>query len=149
RDIDLVFINAAAVMRDEVRNPDADRYRARFRELNRKMPEDLTDKEKEELKVVREQFLQSGRRFREFELNRALRQAMRQESEMLFEHIVRQDRCLAELVDCDYAFLNERLAKQYGIDGVKGEEMRKVTLPPDSPRGGVLTQGTVLAVTSN
>jgi len=151
RDIDLVLINAVSFMRDELRNPspEVDRNRARSRELNRKPPEELTDKEKEELKKLRETFLQNTRRSREFELNRALRQAMRQESEMLFEYIVREDRSLAELVDCDYAFLNERLAKQYGIDGVKGEEMRKVALAPNSPRGGVLTQGTVLAVTSN
>ena len=74
---------------------------------------------------------------------------MRRETEMLFEHVVRKDRSLLELLDSDYTFLNERLAKYYGIPGVKGEEMRQVTLPPDSPRGGVLTQGTVLTVTSN
>ena len=68
---------------------------------------------------------------------------------MLFEHIVREDRSLVELLDSDYTFLNERLAKHYGIDGVKGDEMRRVALPPGGPRGGVLTQGTVLAVTSN
>ena len=74
---------------------------------------------------------------------------MRRETEMLFEHIVREDRSLLELLDSDYTFLNERLAKHYGIEGVEGDEMRRVTCPPDSPRGGVLTQGTVLAVTSN
>ncbi len=74
---------------------------------------------------------------------------MRRETEMLFEHIVRGDRSLLELLDSDYTFLNERLAKHYGIEGVQGDEMRRVELPPGSPRGGVLTQGTVLAVTSN
>src|SRR6202011_477681 len=54
-----------------------------------------------------------------------------------------------DLLDSNYTFLNERLAKYYGIEDVKGAEMRLVTLPPDSPRGGILTQGTVLAVTSN
>jgi hypothetical protein len=78
-----------------------------------------------------------------------LRQAMRRETEMLFDRIVRQDRSLRELLAGDYTFLNERLAKHYGIDGVEGDEMRLVALPPKSPRGGVLTQGTVLAVTSN
>jgi Protein of unknown function (DUF1588)/Protein of unknown function (DUF1585) len=53
------------------------------------------------------------------------------------------------LLDSNYTFLNERLAKQYGIEGVRGDEMRRVDLPEGSPRGGVLTQGTVLAVTSN
>src|SRR4029079_6616214 len=83
------------------------------------------------------------------ELNDALRQAMRRETELLFDRIVRQDRSLRELLVGDYTFLNERLAKHYGIDGVEGDEMRLVALPPKSPRGGVLTQGTVLAVTSN
>ena len=68
---------------------------------------------------------------------------------MLVDHIVRQDRSLRELLVSNYTFLNERLAKHYGIDGVVGNEMRLVALPPNSPRGGVLTQGTVLAVTSN
>ena len=56
---------------------------------------------------------------------------------------------LLELLDSDYTFLNERLAKHYGIEGVQGDQMRRVTLPAGSPRGGILTQGTVLAVTSN
>jgi hypothetical protein len=150
RDIDTVLINAAAVIsRDQVPDPEADKRRARFRELNRKPPESLTEKEKEELKEVREKFFGSFRRFREFDLTSELRQAMRRETEMLFEHIVRKDRSLLELLDSDYTFLNERLAKHYAIDGVKGPEMRLVALPPGSPRGGVLTQGTVLAVTSN
>ena len=74
---------------------------------------------------------------------------MRRETEMLFEHIVREDRSLLELLDSDYTFLNERLAKHYGIEGVRATQMRQVALPAGSPRGGVLTQGTVLAVTSN
>ena len=151
RDIETVLINAPAVIaRDEPPDPEADKRRARFRELNRKPPENLTEAEKKELKDgPRDVLRRSFRRFREFELTGELRQAMRRETEMLFEHIVRDDRSLLELLDSDYTFLNERLAKHYGIDGVKGDEMRRVTLPPDSPRGGVLTQGTVLAVTSN
>ena len=74
---------------------------------------------------------------------------MRRETEMLFGHIVRNGRNVLELIDSDYTFLNERLAKYYGIADVKGEEMRRVALPAGGPRGGVLTQGTVLAVTSN
>jgi hypothetical protein len=80
-----------------------------------------------------------------------LRRAMRQETEKVFEHVVREDRNLLELLDSDYTFLNERLARHYGLTNlnVVGDEMRLVKLPPDSPRGGILTQGTVLAVTSN
>ena len=82
-------------------------------------------------------------------LSSKLRQAMQEETEMLFEYLLKEDRPLTELIDTRYTFLNEELAKHYGIEGVTGRAMRKVTLPPDSPRGGVLTMGSVLAVTSN
>ncbi len=78
-----------------------------------------------------------------------LAEAMRQETESCFDYVVREDRSLLELIDSDYTFLNERLAKHYGVDGVSGGEMRRVELAEDSPRGGVLTQGTLLVVTSN
>lgn len=111
--------------------------------------EKLSDLEKKELEEIRGSFAGSFRRFREFELNGELRRSMRRETEMLFGHIVRNGRNVLELIDSDYTFLNERLAKYYGISDVKGEEMRRVALPAGGPRGGVLTQGTVLAVTSN
>lgn len=81
-----------------------------------------------------------------------LRNAMRRETEMVFEHIVREDRSVLELIDSDYAFLNQRLAEHYGLEGIdpiEGDELRRVALPPESVRGGILTQGTILAVTSN
>jgi hypothetical protein len=78
-----------------------------------------------------------------------LRAVMREESEMYFEYVLREDRSLLELIDSNYTFLNEALAKHYAVDGVQGDEMRRVDLPPDSPRGGILTQGTILLVTSN
>jgi mono/diheme cytochrome c family protein len=150
RDIETVIVNAPAVMsRDQKPDPVAERQRARFRELIRKAPEELSEAEKKELQQSRNSFIGSLRRYREFDLTGDLRRAMRNETEMLFEHIVRENRTLLELLDCDYTFLNERLAKYYGIEGVQGDQMRRVTLPAGSPRGGVLTQGTVLAVTSN
>src|SRR5262249_18379627 len=69
--------------------------------------------------------------------------------EMAFEHIAREDRSLLELIDSDYTFLNAKLADFYGIKGVTGTQMRKVTLPKDSPRGGVLAHASTLLVTSN
>ena len=150
RDIESVIINAPAVMsRERLPDPEAEKRRDRFRALNRKPPDELSEAEKKELQQARTVFFASFRRFREFELNGELRRAMRRETEMYFEHIVRQDRPLVELLDSDYTFLNERLAKQYGIDGVQGNSMRLVKLPASSHRGGILTQGTVLAVTSN
>ncbi len=77
-----------------------------------------------------------------------LRSAMRTETEMFFEAIVRDDRSILDFIDADFTFVNERLAKHYGIPGVKGDQFRKVKLP-DRNRGGVLTQGSVLLVTSN
>jgi hypothetical protein len=150
RAIETANVNAAAVMLKE-QPPDAkaEEKRARFRELNRKSPEKLTEAEKKELNEARAAFFKGFRRFAQFELTGDLRRAMRQETEMAFEHIIREDRSLLEFIDADYTFLNEKLAKHYGIDGVKGEQMRKVSLPPDSPRGGVLTQGTMLIITSN
>jgi hypothetical protein len=83
------------------------------------------------------------------ELTGAIRTAMRQETERVFEYVLREDRSLVELLDSDYTFLNEALAKHYGIPDVTGREMRYVKLPAGNPRGGLLTQGTMLVVTSN
>ena len=68
---------------------------------------------------------------------------MLQETELFFEHVVREDRSILDFLDADYTFVNERLAKHYGIAGVKGDDFRKVTLP-DGRRGGVLTQASIL-----
>jgi hypothetical protein len=86
---------------------------------------------------------------RRLELDRPLRLAMQRETEMYFGHVIREDRGILELIESDYTFLDENLAGYYGIPDVEGKEMRRVTLPPDSPRGGVLTMGTLLTVTSN
>jgi hypothetical protein len=83
------------------------------------------------------------------ELNGELRRAMSDEVEMLFAYIVKEDRSVLDLIDCDYTFLNEKLAAHYGIKDVTGPQMRKVDLPKDSPRGGILTMGATLVVTSN
>jgi hypothetical protein len=150
RNIDSVNVNAFAVLsKDERADPIAQKRRERFRELVRKPEDQLTDTEKKELAEARAAFFGGFRRFRQFELNGELRRALREETELTFEHVLRNDRSLLELIDSDYTFLNARLARHYGIDGVAGEQMRKVTLPANSPRGGVLTQGTFLIVTSN
>ena len=86
------------------------------------------------------------RRFRGFD--EALRTAMQKETELFFANVMRDDRSLLDFIDADYTFLNERLARHYGIPGVKGEAFRKVALT-DGIRGGVLTQASVLTVTSN
>jgi hypothetical protein len=81
--------------------------------------------------------------------NSELRRAMRDETELLFAHLLRDDRPLVELLTADYTFLNSSLAKFYGIDDVNGREMRKVKLSKDDHRGGLLTHASFLIVTSN
>jgi hypothetical protein len=78
----------------------------------------------------------------------ALRQAMQKETELFFTSVMREDRSVLEFLNADYTFLNERLAAHYGVADVKGEEFRRVSLDP-AQRGGVLTQASVLTVTSN
>jgi hypothetical protein len=78
-----------------------------------------------------------------------LRQAMRREVELLFDNVVREDRSLVELLDADYTFVNERLAKHYGIKGIYGSQFRKVTLGPDMDvRKGLLGKGAILSTTA-
>ncbi|PHS18696.1 MAG: hypothetical protein COA78_01550 [Blastopirellula sp.] len=83
--------------------------------------------------------------------NRQARKSMRLETEMFFADLMRNDGRIETLLHSDYTFLNEELVKYYQIEGldVKGSELRKVKLPADSHRGGLLTQGTFLIVTSN
>ncbi len=78
-----------------------------------------------------------------------LRSDMLRETEMLFDFVLRQNRPAEELISARYSFLNERLAKFYGVDGVVGEELKPVDLIEHPERGGLLTQGTFLIVTSN
>jgi len=76
-----------------------------------------------------------------------LRKSMRQETEKFFEAVIREDRSVLDFLDADYSFVNERLAKHYGMEGVEGDEFRRVELPPQ--RRGVLTQASILTLTSN
>ena len=86
------------------------------------------------------------RLFPDFDDN--LRQSMRKETEMLFGHIIDEDRNVMELLSADYTFLNERLARHYDIPNVYGDQFRKIDLDPNSPRIGLLGHGSVLTVTS-
>jgi hypothetical protein len=86
------------------------------------------------------------RLFPDFDDN--LRQAMRRETELFFESIVRGERSVLDLIHADYTYLNERLAKHYSIPHVQGSRFRRVALEEASRRGGLLRQGSVLTVTS-
>lgn len=76
-----------------------------------------------------------------------LREAMKQETSLFFDAVLRENRPLTDFLDADYTFLNERLANHYGIEGVKGAEFRRVELKTDQ-RGGILSHAGVLTVTS-
>ncbi len=77
-----------------------------------------------------------------------LRSAMRRETELLFETIVREDRSVLDLLGARYTFVNERLARHYGIPGIYGSRFRRIALADDSARGGLLGQASIQMVTS-
>ncbi|HET9196170.1 MAG TPA: DUF1592 domain-containing protein [Vicinamibacterales bacterium] len=77
-----------------------------------------------------------------------LRASMQRETELLFRTILQEDRSVVEFLDSDFTFVDERLARHYGFDGIRGPRMRRVTIPADSPRRGLLGHGSVLTLTS-
>jgi hypothetical protein len=87
-----------------------------------------------------------ARQFPDFDDN--LRQAFRRETELFFQSILAEDRSALDLLRANYTYVNERLAKHYGIPNVYGSRFRRVSLGDDSVRGGILGHGSVLTVTS-
>jgi hypothetical protein len=77
-----------------------------------------------------------------------LRTSMQRETELLFRAILHEDRSVVEFLDSAFTFVDERLARHYGIAGVRGPRMRRVTIPADSPRRGLLGHGSILTLTS-
>ena len=143
RDVEGVSIDSRVVLaRDSGEEKELQREVDEFRKRIAQQPKNPT---------TRPARLQRPRLFARptIELDGPLRNAIRQEVEMDFAHVVHDDRTVLDLLDCNYTYLNEQLAKFYGIKGVKGKEMREVELPPDSPRGGLLTTASMLVVTSN
>jgi hypothetical protein len=149
RDLEGININERVVLaRDRGQEKELERRFHRFQELQA-IPKDKRSPEQvEELQRMIEQ-RRNRKKEQNIELDDSLRRAMRNETEMCFGYVMREDRSVLELVDSDYTFLNEKLAAHYGITNVSGSEMRRVSLPADSPRGGILTDGSVLIVTSN
>ncbi len=87
--------------------------------------------------------------YNDYYLDDALAEAALLETQLYFDEMLRRDLPARTVVDSDFTYLNERLALHYGIPGVKGVAMRRVTLPSDSPRGGIMTQASVLKITAN
>jgi len=83
------------------------------------------------------------------EYDDVLRRAMLNETEWFFRSLIARDDSARLLIDSDFTYLNRRLARHYGIDGVREERMRRIKLPKDSVRGGLLTQASVLKITAN
>ena len=78
-----------------------------------------------------------------------LARAFQQETWLYVRTLLRENRSILDLITSDYTFLNERLAELYGVEGVEGQAFRKVAVGPDSHRGGIISQGSVLMVTSH
>ena len=91
-------------------------------------------------------FTPDARSFPDFDHN--LREALRDETRLFFASILREDRSVLDLIQSDFTFLNERLARHYGIPHIMGSHFRRVELADDSVRGGLLRQGSILTVTS-
>ena len=87
--------------------------------------------------------------YNDYELDDPLKLAAVEETRLFFAELLRADLPARNVVDSDFTFLNERLADHYGIHGVSGVDFRKVKLPADSVRGGLMTQASVLKVTAN
>lgn len=83
------------------------------------------------------------------EFDELLKISMVEETRLFFREILEHDLSVMNFVDSDFAILNERLARHYGVDGVRGQQFRRVVLPPDSVRGGLMTMGSILKVTAN
>ena len=104
----------------------------------------------------------AGQAFRLYEMNATtpdkalypeydsrLGQAMTRETQLFLAELLAEDLSVGNLIDSDFTFLNRRLAEHYGIEGVTGQQMRKVAIPDDSPRGGLLTQASIHKITAN
>ena len=87
--------------------------------------------------------------YNDYELDDSLKLAALEETRLFVEELFRANLPARNIVSSDFTFLNERLAEHYGVPGVKGAEMRRVTLPKDCVRGGLMTQASVLKVTAN
>lgn len=82
------------------------------------------------------------------QFDEGLRASFERETELFIDSILRENRSVLELMTAKYSFLNERLAKHYGVSNVLGSHFRRVEYPADSPRGGLLGQGSILTLTS-
>jgi hypothetical protein len=148
RDVMNVPINAFSVTK---RRTQAEEERSLFERIKaiKSAPGERSADQTEKIESLYKQLRELYKTAKPFELTGKLRTSMRRETEMMFEYLVKTDADLIELVDSEYTFLNASLAKHYGIEGVEGDQMRRVSLKPEHQRGSLLTHGSLLTVTSN
>jgi len=150
RDLEGINIDEHVVLaRDRDEDRALEQRKKRFRELNAIPDDKRTPEQVQEIKQLIEQRRKRDASQAEVQLDHQLRRALKEETQSYFSYVMHEDRSVLEFIDSDYTFLNQRLARHYGIPEVKGNEMQRVTLPDNSPRGGILTDGSVLIVTSN
>ena len=82
------------------------------------------------------------------DFDETLRAGFQRETELFLDSVLRENRSVLNLLNANYTFINERLARHYGIPNIEGSYFRRVTFPPDSVRGGLLGQGSILTITS-
>jgi hypothetical protein len=82
------------------------------------------------------------------DFDESLRDAMHKETTLFVDSVLRDNRSVLDLLTANFTYVNERLAKHYGIPNIQGSYFRRVTFPPSSPRGGLLGQGSILTLTS-
>ena len=131
----------------------------RRKELQAKQKKQIEDRKKQAISyrdivagnMEKEKKKQEKLRQKEAERKQALRarEAMKKETELFFSALIREDRSVLQFIDSDFTYLNENLAKHYRIEGVKGSQFQRVTLPKSSSRGGILTHASILTITSN
>ena len=149
RDLEGININERVVLaRDRGEEKQLERRFKRFQELQAIPKDQRTAEQQQELQRMIDE-RRSRKNQKMVELDDGLRRAMREETQMCFSYVMKENRSVLELLNSDYTFLNEKLAHHYGITNITGNEMRRVQLPSGSKRGGVLTDGSVLIVTSN
>ncbi|HLH56530.1 MAG TPA: DUF1592 domain-containing protein, partial [Verrucomicrobiae bacterium] len=149
RDLEGININERVVLaRDRGEEKQLERRFKRFQELQAIPKDQRTAEQQQELQRMIDE-RRSRKNQKMVELDDGLRRAMREETQMCFSYVMKENRSVLELLNSDYTFLNEKLAHHYGITNITGNEMRRVQLPSGSERGGVLTDGSVLIVTSN
>lgn len=152
RDVETSLVDARQVLaRESAPDPGFEAKRKRFRELRDRTDAELSAADRKEMEELRAVVIRRNNTPLKVDLTGEIRRAMRQETEAYVTHVFREDRSVLEMLDSNYTFLNQRLARYYGLTNVTvaGDAMERVELPPGSPRGGLLTQGSILVVTSN